>query len=125
MTRNATKEIAKKTAHAEACCQKLIEAVGAIDEDMWNLLPAATQEHIMVVMDWDKLQGILAIFKPEAPSPVTQPRAPSPVPTLACENEDDTQAPPSEAGTICYDAEVRLPSEAGTICYDADDSVTF
>ncbi len=129
MTRNAAKEIAKKTAHAEACCQRLIEAVQNVDEDMWNLLPTATQERFRAAMPWSKFEDILDAFQDHVsnttseddPARETPSSAPSLVSTLLCSK---SVGPPSEDGTLEYDA-VHPPSEAETLEYDAVDSVHF
>ena len=122
-TRNATKELAKKTADAEARCNNLVAAVNAMTPATWECLPAVTQDSLRAAMNGNKLDVIYNVFQthvsdtPErAPSPVltlffedppspvpndTTARAPSPAPTLLCNNQDDTTArAPSPAPTL-------------------------
>jgi hypothetical protein len=135
LTRNATKELAKQTADAEARCDNLVAAVNAMTPATWDCLPAATQDRLMAAMNWDKLDVMHTVFQPHvsdtptrapslAPTLIyedqddTPTRAPSLAPTLPCKNQDDTPArAPSLAPTIDY-PESRAPSSTGTlICF--------
>ena len=108
LTRNATKELAKQTADAEARCDNLVAAVNAMTPATWDCLPPATQDRLMAAMNWNKLDVIHTVFQAHVSD--TPARAPSPVLTLFFED------PPSP---VPNDTPERAPSPNGTITYDA------
>ena len=109
LTRNATKELAKQTADAEARCNNFVAAVNDMTPATWDCLPAATQDRLRAAMNWNKLDGIHSLFQDHVSD--TTARAPSPVPTLVYEDEPSPAPtlPWSPNGTIDYDA-VRMQS---------------
>ena len=112
LTRNATKELAKQTADAEARCDNLVAAVNAMTPATWDCLPSATQDRLMATMNWNKLDVIHNVFQAHVSD--TPACAPSPVPTLIYED------PPSPAPTLFYEDQ---PSPAPTLpCKNQDDT---